>query len=181
MGKTSILLSPEKRSHSLSKSPSRGGSRGQDLGPFAFLSICLSGSASNPESWVSPWPVRRSPGEFGPAWLWGSVLLRPHRSPSPVSPLFSLSLLFHFLLPCLLLSLPAKRTISPQGPDAALAPWEWTMHCSCLAKGLPAISAAGSAWIPGEPLPGVPAAPQRRPRGVVGGADSPLHPRPGLP
>lgn len=54
------------------------------------------------------------------------------------------------------------------------------MHCSCLAKGLPCISAAGSAWIPGEPLPGVPAAPQRS-LGAVGGADSPLHPRPGLP
>ncbi|XP_027821039.2 ETS translocation variant 3-like protein [Ovis aries] len=39
------------------------------------------------------------------------------------------------------------------GPDAALAPWEWTMHCSCLAKGLPAISAAGSAWIPGLAFP----------------------------
>ncbi|XP_057552814.1 ETS translocation variant 3-like protein [Hippopotamus amphibius kiboko] len=38
------------------------------------------------------------------------------------------------------------------------------MHCSCLAEGIPAI-AAGNSWISGEPLPGVPAALQRRPGG----------------
>ncbi|EPY88674.1 ETS translocation variant 3-like protein [Camelus ferus] len=37
------------------------------------------------------------------------------------------------------------------GPDTALAPPAWTMHCSCLAEGIPAI--ASNSWISGLAFP----------------------------